>query len=106
MMLPEAYAPLHALLREFRRRIDPGAARLGIYARLASRRGRPVTQEELAEAIDVSRVWYAKLETGASIRTSTALIDRLANTLMLTPEERSALFQVAFPELNVSARAS
>jgi transcriptional regulator with XRE-family HTH domain len=61
-----------------------------------------VTQEELAECIGVSRVWYAMLESRTTVRTSSALLDRLAAALMVTPEERTALFDLAFPELKLS----
>jgi transcriptional regulator with XRE-family HTH domain len=97
--------PLRNFLRDIRQRIDPQAPALGSYARLPSRRGRPVTQEELAEAIGVSRVWYQMLESSAKIRTSTALLDRLSRTLMMTPEERAELFQLAMPELNLGRSA-
>jgi len=60
-----------------------------------------VTQEELAEAIGVSRVWYQMLESNAKIRASTALLDRLARTLMVTPQEHAELFQLAIPELKL-----
>ncbi len=82
-----------------RHRIDPGIGALGSYERPAVRRGRPVTQEELAEAIDSSRVWYAMLESGASLCTSPQLLDRLAQALMLDADERTELFSLAIPEL-------
>lgn len=62
-----------------------------------------VTQEELAEAIGVSRVW---LESSATIRSSTALLDRLSRTLTLTPEERAELFRLAIPELRLGESAA
>lgn len=65
-----------------------------------------MTQEELAEAIGVSRVWYGMLESSASIRASTKLLDRLSRTLMVTPEERAELFQSALPELRVENSAA
>jgi transcriptional regulator with XRE-family HTH domain len=58
-----------------------------------------VTQGELAEAIGVSREWYAVLESVARTRTSTALLSRLADALMVTPDERARLFHLALPEL-------
>ena len=54
-----------------------------------------MTQEELAEAVGVSREWYSVLESGASTRTSTALLGRLAEALMVTPEERTRLYRLA-----------
>jgi transcriptional regulator with XRE-family HTH domain len=58
-----------------------------------------VTQEELAEAIGVSREWYGMLESAATTRTSTGLLLRLADALMVTPPQRAKLFALAVPEL-------
>jgi transcriptional regulator with XRE-family HTH domain len=90
---------LKIFLRGHRQRIDPHARRLGDFGRLPVRWGRPVTQEEVAEAIGVSRVWYAMLESGTRIRTSTKILDRLAAALMLDSTERVRLFHLAVPEL-------
>lgn len=89
--------------REFlvnlRRRIDPAAKMLGGYERLKSRRGRPVTQEELAEAIGVSRGWYARLESRKLAQPSVSMLHRVAEVLMVTPNERAVLFCLAIPAL-------
>jgi len=90
---------LQFFLREHRQRIDPQIRRLGDFGRLPMRWGRPVTQEEMAEAIGVSRVWYAMLENGAKVRTSTRVLDRLATVLMLDAAERARLFHLVVPEL-------
>jgi transcriptional regulator with XRE-family HTH domain len=90
---------LGVLLRTLRGRLDPNAATLGGYVRLLSRRGRIISQDEVAEAIGVSRRWYTSLESGASSRPSFSLVTRLANTLNVDCKERLALFQVAFPAL-------
>jgi transcriptional regulator with XRE-family HTH domain len=90
---------LAVFLRFLRRRIDPDVRDLGPYERYAGRLGKLVSQEELAEAIGVSREWYAALESAASPRTSTSLIDRLADVLMVTAEERGRLFRLVVPEL-------
>jgi transcriptional regulator with XRE-family HTH domain len=95
----ESRPELAQLLRFFRRRIDGAARTLGPYRRLRSRIGKRVTQQELAEAIGVSREWYSLLESAASGRASTGLLDRLADALMVTPQERARLFQAAIPEL-------
>ena len=102
MTLPEGAKPrseLALFLRFLRQRVDPDVRDLGPHARLPSRLGKRVTQEELAEAIGVSREWYAMLESTATTRTSTGLIERLADVLMVTPEQRATLFQLAVPEL-------
>src|SRR6202011_4830523 len=100
--LPEGAKPrseLALLLKLLRRRIDPDVRELGRHRRLPSRFGKRVTQEELAEAIGVSREWYAMLEAAGTTRTSTGLLDRLDDALAVTPEERARLFQLALPEL-------
>jgi Helix-turn-helix domain len=91
---------LKALLRHFRMRIDPREQALGPQARPPSRCGKPVTQEELAECIGVSRAWYCMLESDKPVRASTFLLDRLASILMLSVAERAKLFALALPELD------
>jgi DNA-binding XRE family transcriptional regulator len=86
---------LAAYLRRCRMRIAPHAKRLGTYDRLPSRVGKPVTQEEVAEAIGVTRTWYGKLETNAGVRPSLSLVTRIAIVLMLKPLERSRLLTLA-----------
>jgi DNA-binding XRE family transcriptional regulator len=87
------------LLRSLRLRVDPHARMLGEHERLDSRRGRRVSQEELAEAIGVSRCWYGLLETGAPVQPSISLLNRLAIALSATDHERGTLFCLAIPEL-------
>jgi transcriptional regulator with XRE-family HTH domain len=91
---------LGILLKYFRGRIESDASHLGPHARHPSRLRKRVTQEEIAEAVGVTREWYAKLESGAATtRASTALLDRLAAALMLTPAERATLFHMAVSQL-------
>jgi transcriptional regulator with XRE-family HTH domain len=90
-----------AFLKEQRRRIPRDVAVLGPIVRLAARRGKLVTQEELAEAIGVSRVWYAMLESGAALNASPRLLARLADALGLSDEDRNVLFKLALPALSV-----
>jgi transcriptional regulator with XRE-family HTH domain len=85
-------------LKFLRQRIDPEARHLGVCARLPHRLGKRVTQQEIAEAIGVSREWYTVLETAPTARTSPALLKRLADALMVTPKERARLFELAVPE--------
>jgi transcriptional regulator with XRE-family HTH domain len=97
------HARLHSefasFLKLLRKRISPDVHALGAHARLPARVGKRVTQEEVAEAIGVSREWYAVLESAATTRTSTGLLERLADALMATPEERATLFHLAIPEV-------
>jgi hypothetical protein len=66
-----------AFLKEQRRRIPRDTLSLGPYLRLPFRRGKVVTQEELAEVIGVSRVWYSMLESGAALKSSPRVVTRL-----------------------------
>jgi hypothetical protein len=91
---------LKALLKHFRVRIDSNEKVLGPQVRPPRRHGKPVTQEELAECIGVSRYWYGMLESERPVRVSTVLLDRLATILMLTAKERAILFALALPELD------
>jgi len=74
---------------------------LGDQARLSTRWGRRVSQEELAEAVGVSRGWYVSLESGAPIRPSVPLLTRVARALNTTPHECAMLFSLAIPELSI-----
>lgn len=94
----EPRSELALFLQFLRRRIAPETRLLGSYVRLSERLGKRVTQEELAEAIGIGREWYAKLEAAGTTRGSPALIERLADALMITPEERAHLFHLAVPE--------
>lgn len=66
----EPQSTLGAFLRMLRRRVPPRSDTLGPSKRLPIRRGRRVTQEEIAEAVGISRNWYRRLEGGASARAS------------------------------------
>lgn len=89
---------MRSLLKGLRRRVDPETLRLGKHERLGTRRGRTISQEELAEALGVSRGWYASLERG-TIRPSLSLLKRLTVALNASREERITLLQLAIPEL-------
>ena len=97
---PDRRENIASFLKALRLRLDPNAKVLGEHERTCSRRGRRVTQEEIAEAVGVSRGWYALLESGAPIQPSVPLLDRLAGTLNATPRERALLFGLAIPELS------
>ena len=90
---------LATFLHQRRRRIDNCTAKIGDHPRQPSRIGRPITQEEIAEAVAVSRVWYSSLESGNAVRPSPALLDRLATAFALSDEERRVLFGLGIPEL-------
>jgi DNA-binding Xre family transcriptional regulator len=88
-----------SFLKTRRRGIPPDSMTLGPWERLPVRRGRRVTQEEIAEAIGISRNWYRRLESGEAPRASAKLLDRIARALQFTPEERMDLFVLGIPEL-------
>jgi transcriptional regulator with XRE-family HTH domain len=94
-----------AFLKDQRRRIPRDAVALGGYLRLPARLGKFVTQEEVAEAVGVSRVWYAMLESGKAVKTSPRLLGRIAEALHLAPEHREILFDLALPDLSTSFSA-
>jgi DNA-binding XRE family transcriptional regulator len=97
--LLEPKSALGPFLKMLRQRISPGSDTLGPIKRLPVRCGRRVTQEEIAEAVGVSRNWYRRLESGADVRASTKLLARLAHVLLLAPNERITLFALAVPEI-------
>jgi DNA-binding XRE family transcriptional regulator len=90
---------IRSFLKTLRLRLDRDVNMLGKHERLSTRRGRRISQEEIAEAAGVSRCWYAQLEAGAPINPSLSLLDRLAGALNATPRERAMLFKLAIPEL-------
>jgi DNA-binding XRE family transcriptional regulator len=90
---------IRSLLKGLRCRINPATPILGAHERLSSRQGKAVSQEELAEAVGVSRGWYAMLERGEPIQPSVALLNRVAEALGATRDERVTLFRLAIPEL-------
>jgi transcriptional regulator with XRE-family HTH domain len=89
---------LSAFLLHRRQRVDLYTKQVGPYTRRENRIGRPFTQEEVAEAVDVSRQWYAALEMGSSVRPSTTLLDRIATLFVLGDDERVKLFRLAIRE--------
>jgi DNA-binding XRE family transcriptional regulator len=90
---------LGTFLLQRRRRVDAGAARIGPLPRRPERIGRRVTQEEIAEAVEVTREWYAMIEAGAAVRPSTSLLARLATVFELSTDERLTLFMLGIEEL-------
>jgi transcriptional regulator with XRE-family HTH domain len=98
-MRPDFDRQLAVFLRERRRGIDRNIRFLGDSPRQRTRWGMLVTQEEIAEALGVSRVWYASFESSPRVRVSIKLIDRVATVLMLDEWERVALLGMALPEL-------
>lgn len=86
------------LLKEARRRIPTDTVSLGKTQRFTERIGKRVSQEEVAEAIGISRVWYATLEMGRP-RASIAVLGRICDALMLDEHQRADLLQLCVPEI-------
>ena len=93
---------LAGLLKRARRRIHSETRSLGQNLRFPSRIGKAVTQEEVAEAVGISRNWYQMLETKQGLRVSPTLLGRIADVLMLSAPERVAIFELAVPELRAT----
>lgn len=87
-------------LRRCRLGIPVESKALGNFVRLPNRIGKPVSQEEFAEAIGVSRCWYGLLEAGRPVRPSIALLKRICDALMLDEPQRLQLFDLGFPALS------
>jgi transcriptional regulator with XRE-family HTH domain len=70
----------HELLANLKRRrhsIEPESLVIGEYRREPWRVGRPVTQEEIADVLKISREWYCALENGRCTEVSPDLITRV-----------------------------
>jgi transcriptional regulator with XRE-family HTH domain len=93
---------LSAFLLDKRTGLDPQAKHVGYNVRREDRIGQPFTQEEIAEALDVSTPWYDALERGASIRVPAVLLERLAALFGLRDDERATLFRLAIREFAVA----
>jgi transcriptional regulator with XRE-family HTH domain len=86
-------------LRKARIKISPDARSLGRVLRHPNRIGKPVTQEEVAESVGVTREWYSRIELGKNQRVAPSLLVRLAEVLMLDGTRREDLFTLGMPEL-------
>lgn len=60
-------------------------------AGVKSGRGRALPQRAVAQRMGVSERWYRSLESGDEVLLSADVLDRLAEALMLGPDERMAL---------------
>jgi transcriptional regulator with XRE-family HTH domain len=98
-------AELGTFLKRHRRALRPETPCLGDCPRVPARIGRPVTQEEVAEALEVSRTWYALLESGAA-RASAALANRIAKVFALDHAQRLVLLRLTLPEFGPGLLAS
>ena len=65
--------------------------------------GKAVSQEEVAEAVGISREWYSLIERDRLGGVSASVLARIADALMMEPAERAAFFRLAVPELATSS---
>lgn len=87
-----ANGELAGCIKSWRRRLTPNESRAT--EKYQRRRGN-VTQEEMAEAIGVSVVWYSKLERGVRANYSDTFLDAAARELRLDADERVLLYLLA-----------
>jgi len=83
---------LAGFLRSRRERITPDQVGLPPGGR---RRTPGLRREEVAQLAGVGVTWYTWLEQGRDIRASEQVLDAVASTLRLDPNERSHLFTLA-----------
>jgi transcriptional regulator with XRE-family HTH domain len=79
---------LGTYLRDRRAKLDPAA-----FGFASERRRTPgLRREEVAQRAHISSTWYTWLEQGRGGAPSSAVLDRIAQALMLTDVEREHLF--------------
>jgi transcriptional regulator with XRE-family HTH domain len=93
----ERRAALAHFLRTRRERLSPAHFHLPDGGR--RRRTPGLRREELAHLAGIGLTWYVKLEQGQDIQVSAQVLESLARTLQLTPDERAYLFVLAREQL-------
>ncbi len=79
-------------IRRHREKVTPQQAGLSIQGR---RRTQGLRREELALLCGISNTWVTWIEQGRPVQPSTAVLDRLSQTLQLSVAERAYLFDLA-----------
>ncbi|MDU5143630.1 MAG: helix-turn-helix transcriptional regulator [Paenibacillus dendritiformis] len=92
MNSPTRLQMLSEFLRAKRAQILPQAAGLPAGTR---RRTPGLRREEVAQLAGVSTTWYTWLEQGRDIQVSASVLDRVAEALKLTVDERKYLYALA-----------
>lgn len=92
MTTNEQHDELANFLRSRRARLLPADVGLPQTAR---RKTAGLRREEVAQLAGVGITWYTWLEQGRDINVSVQVLDSLAQTLRLTPEEKAHLFLLA-----------
>lgn len=83
--------------------MDCFSGAIGGYTRLVSRIGKHVTQEEIAEALGVSREWYSLIENGDVARLAPELLEHIARLYEMGDQDRATLYELAIPEIAAGA---
>jgi transcriptional regulator with XRE-family HTH domain len=79
-------------LKDYRGRIDPAT-----FGFSSSRRRTPgLRREEVAQRANISPTWYTWLEQGRGGAPSREVLNRIAESLLMTAPEREHLFMLAF----------
>lgn len=91
---------LGVFLRRLRAGVDPFAGEIGKRIRLVSRIGKRVTQEEISEALEVSREWYSLIENGGAVHVSPGLLERVAALYGLDDRDRATLYYLGAPGIS------
>ncbi|WP_330182316.1 helix-turn-helix transcriptional regulator [Nocardia sp. NBC_01503] len=89
--IPSRHAQLGEFLRARRAKLQPGDVGLAPYGDPARRRTPGLRREEVAELSGVGLTWYTWLEQGRDVAASAQVIDALARTLRLDPDQHSHL---------------
>lgn len=83
---------LGTYLKDYRGRIDPAT-----FGFSSSRRRTPgLRREEVAQRANISPTWYTWLEQGRGGAPSKEVLNRIAESLLMTAPEREHLFMLAF----------
>lgn len=83
---------LGTYLKDCRARLDPAS-----FGFSSSRRRTPgLRREEVAQRANISPTWYTWLEQGRGGAPSTEVLNRIAQSLLMTEPEREHLFLLAF----------
>lgn len=93
MSAPEQRRIVGAFLRARREALSP--ERAGIFPMPGRRRTPGLRREEAAQLCGISTTWYTWLEQGRDVACSGVVLARLAEALLLSPAERTYLFELA-----------
>jgi transcriptional regulator with XRE-family HTH domain len=91
-MTDQSENALGRYLKDYRGRIDP--ATFGFSS--ARRRTPGLRREEVAQRANISPTWYTWLEQGRGGAPSKEVLNRIAQSLVMTEPERQHLFMLAF----------